>query len=187
MRNQLLMRASFQLCKQQRKHFQAQIEQGNCSCSIRHCQQQMHPENYKTEMIENLSVCFMSHKLWLFKDYFPKIFLGSDKEKFLFQPGDKIYEKVGKEMVAASASVELFVCPSQYSDVASMAHVCHLTGGTLYKYTVSYCMNPRVIISEFLVLQSRKRSTRIFKWFDSGCDSTNCIWCNNESQNHCWY
>ena len=40
-------------------------------------------------------------------------------------------------MVAASASVELFVCPSQYSDVASMAHVCHLTGGTLYKYTVS--------------------------------------------------
>ena len=65
------------------------------------------------------------------------ILLGSDKEKFLFQPGDKIYEKVGKEMVAASASVELFVCPSQYSDVASMAHVCHLTGGTLYKYTVS--------------------------------------------------
>ena len=39
-------------------------------------------------------------------------------------------------MVAASASVELFVCPSQYSDVASMAHVCHLTGGTLYKYSV---------------------------------------------------
>ena len=66
-------------------------------------------------------------------------------------------------MVAASASVELFVCPSQYSDVASMAHVCHLTGGTLYKYTVSYCMNLRGIISEFLVLQSRKRSTRIFK------------------------
>ena len=64
--------------------------------------------------------------------------IGSDKEKFLFQPGDKIYEKVGKEMVAASASVELFVCPSQYSDVASMAHVCHLTGGTLYKYSVSF-------------------------------------------------
>ena len=69
------------------------------------------------------------------------MFLGSDKEKFLFQPGDKIYEKVGKEMVAASASVELFVCPSQYSDVASMAHVCHLTGGTLYKYTVSYSLS----------------------------------------------
>ena len=52
-------------------------------------------------------------------------------------------------MVAASASVELFVCPSQYSDVASMAHVCHLTGGTLYKYTVSYCLDPRGIILIF--------------------------------------
>jgi len=72
--------------------------------------------------------------------------IGSDKEKFLFQPGDKIYEKVGKEMVAASASVELFVCPSQYSDVASMAHVCHLTGGTLYKYTY---FNPEKDQQEF--------------------------------------
>ena len=41
-------------------------------------------------------------------------------------------------MVAASASLELFICPSQYSDVASMAHVCHLTGGTLYKYSVIF-------------------------------------------------
>ena len=54
-------------------------------------------------------------------------------------------------MVAASASVELFVCPSQYSDVASMAHVCHLTGGTLYKYTVSYIVDPvvRIIMYHF--------------------------------------
>jgi len=56
----------------------------------------------------------------------------------LFQAADKIYEKVGKEMVAASASLELFVCPSQYADIASMAHVSHLTGGTLYKYSVSH-------------------------------------------------
>jgi protein transport protein SEC24 len=60
--------------------------------------------------------------------------IGTDKEKFLFQPADKIYEKVGKDLVASSASVELFLCPSQYTDVASMAHVCHLTGGTCYRY-----------------------------------------------------
>ena len=66
----------------------------------------------------------------------PKIPKGTDKEKFLFQAADKIYEKVGKDLVAASTSVELFLFPSQYVDVASMAHVCHLTGGTLYRYPV---------------------------------------------------
>ena len=65
-----------------------------------------------------------------------RINIGTDKEKFLFQAADKIYEKVGKDLVAASTSVELFLFPSQYVDVASMAHVCHLTGGTLYRYPV---------------------------------------------------
>ena len=91
------------------------------------------------------------------------ILLGSDKEKFLFQPGDKIYEKVGKEMVAASASVELFVCPSQYSDVASMAHVCHLTGGTLYKYTVScYIIEPISYRLYVLIFERSRTSLQYF-------------------------
>jgi hypothetical protein len=72
---------------------------------------------------------------------------GTDKEKFLFQAADKIYEKVGKDLVAASTSVELFLFPSQYVDVASMAHVCHLTGGTLYRYPVRAPVDYSLLIS----------------------------------------
>ncbi|CAG5086922.1 Oidioi.mRNA.OKI2018_I69.PAR.g11404.t1.cds [Oikopleura dioica] len=91
--------------------------------------------------------CQRAGKLFLFHSSLPTVaapgklqnrddrkLIGTDKEKFLFQAADKIYEKVGKDLVAASTSVELFLFPSQYVDVASMAHVCHLTGGTLYRY-----------------------------------------------------
>lgn len=86
------------------------------------------------------------------------IFLGTDKEKFLFQPADKIYEKVGKDLVSSSASVELFVFPSQYSDLASMAHVCHLTGGTCYRYPVSNLqLLKHTILNEHFSFSHRKR------------------------------
>ncbi|CBY14315.1 unnamed protein product [Oikopleura dioica] len=91
--------------------------------------------------------CQRAGKLFMFHSSLPTVaapgklqnrddrkLVGTDKEKFLFQAADKIYEKVGKDLVAASTSVELFLFPSQYVDVASMAHVCHLTGGTLYRY-----------------------------------------------------
>jgi protein transport protein SEC24 len=91
--------------------------------------------------------CQRAGKLFMFHSSLPTVaapgklqnrddrkLIGTDKEKFLFQAADKIYEKVGKDLVAASTSVELFLFPSQYVDVASMAHVCHLTGGTLYRY-----------------------------------------------------
>ena len=58
MPNQSPMLVSFQLFKQQLKHFQALIELENYSCFIHRYQQQMLLENYKTEMIENLSVSF---------------------------------------------------------------------------------------------------------------------------------
>ncbi|KAL8206957.1 UNVERIFIED_CONTAM: Protein transport protein Sec24D [Gekko kuhli] len=60
--------------------------------------------------------------------------VNTEKEKTLFQPQTNIYETLAKDCVANGCSVDLFLFPSQYVDVASMGLITMHTGGTLYKY-----------------------------------------------------
>lgn len=53
----------------------------------------------------------------------------------LFQPQKGVYEQLSKECVAQGCCVDLFLFPSQYADVATMADVPSHTGGSLYKYS----------------------------------------------------
>lgn len=52
----------------------------------------------------------------------------------LFQPQKGVYEQLSKECVAQGCCVDLFLFPSQYTDVATMAQVPSHTGGSVYKY-----------------------------------------------------
>ena len=52
----------------------------------------------------------------------------------LFQPQKGVYEQLSKECVAQGCCVDLFLFPSQYVDVATMADVPSHTGGSVYKY-----------------------------------------------------
>lgn len=45
-----------------------------------------------------------------------------------------MYEQLSKECVAQGCCVDLFLFPSQYADVATMADVPSHTGGSVYKY-----------------------------------------------------
>uniref|UniRef100_H3D180 SEC24 homolog D, COPII coat complex component n=1 Tax=Tetraodon nigroviridis TaxID=99883 RepID=H3D180_TETNG len=63
-----------------------------------------------------------------------KKLLNTDKEKTLFQPQKGVYEQLSKECVAQGCCVDLFLFPSQYADVATMADVPSHTGGSVYKY-----------------------------------------------------
>ncbi|XP_076154025.1 protein transport protein Sec24C [Alosa pseudoharengus] len=61
--------------------------------------------------------------------------VGTDKEKALFQPQVSFYSNLAKECVAQGCSVDLFLFPNQYVDVATLGVVPTSTGGSIYKYT----------------------------------------------------
>lgn len=61
--------------------------------------------------------------------------LGTEKEKTILTPQTNFYTKLGQECVAAGCSVDLFLFPNSYCDVASMADVSRLTSGNIYKYS----------------------------------------------------
>ncbi|KAJ8317884.1 hypothetical protein KUTeg_002975 [Tegillarca granosa] len=61
--------------------------------------------------------------------------LGTEKEKTILSPQTTFYTKLGQECVAAGCSVDLFLFPNAYVDVASIGDVCRLTGGNMYKYS----------------------------------------------------
>lgn len=61
--------------------------------------------------------------------------LGTEKEKTILTPQTPFYSKLGQECVAAGCSVDLFLFPNSYCDVASMADVARMTSGNLYKYS----------------------------------------------------
>ncbi|CAG5929286.1 unnamed protein product [Menidia menidia] len=63
-----------------------------------------------------------------------KKLVNTDKEKTLFQPQKSMYEQLSKECVAQGCCVDLFLFPSQYVDLATMADVPSHTGGSVYKY-----------------------------------------------------
>lgn len=61
--------------------------------------------------------------------------IGTEKEKQLLLPQVPFYTKLGQECVAAGCSVEAFLFPNTYIDVATVAEVSRLTGGSIHKYT----------------------------------------------------
>ncbi|KAK5598778.1 Protein transport protein Sec24D [Crenichthys baileyi] len=60
--------------------------------------------------------------------------VSTDKEKTLFQPQKGVYEQLSKDCVAQGCCVDLFLFPSQYLDLATMADVPSHTGGSVHKY-----------------------------------------------------
>uniref|UniRef100_A0A672J9R9 SEC24 homolog D, COPII coat complex component n=1 Tax=Salarias fasciatus TaxID=181472 RepID=A0A672J9R9_SALFA len=63
-----------------------------------------------------------------------KKLVNTEKEKTLFQPQKAVYEQLSKDCVMHGCCVDLFLFPSQYVDLASMADVPSHTGGSVYKY-----------------------------------------------------
>lgn len=61
--------------------------------------------------------------------------LGTDKQKTVLNPQHDFYYKLAEECVAAGCAVDLFLFPSAYIDIATMAPLCRHTGGQIYKYT----------------------------------------------------
>ena len=53
----------------------------------------------------------------------------------LLSPQTNFYTKLGQECVAAGCSVDLFLFPNSYIDVATVAEVPRLTGGKVHKYS----------------------------------------------------
>ncbi|CAL8241863.1 unnamed protein product [Merluccius merluccius] len=98
--------------------------------------------------VEALKAAECSGKLFIFHSSIPtaeapgklknrddKKLVNTDKEKTLFHPVKGVYEQLSKECVAQGCSVDLFLFPSQYLDMATMGHVPGHTGGSVYKYS----------------------------------------------------
>lgn len=64
-----------------------------------------------------------------------KRLLGTDKEKTLLSAASDYYgAQLGKRCVEAGLSVDLFLMPNQYCDVATLGDLCRKTAGQIYKY-----------------------------------------------------
>ncbi|XP_034413250.1 protein transport protein Sec24D [Cyclopterus lumpus] len=97
--------------------------------------------------VEAFKAAECSGKLFIFQSSMPtaeapgklknrddKKLVNTEKEKTLFQPQKGVYEQLSKECVAQGCCVDLFLFPSQYMDIATMADVPSHTGGSVYKY-----------------------------------------------------
>uniref|UniRef100_A0A914Z9F9 Protein transport protein Sec24C n=1 Tax=Panagrolaimus superbus TaxID=310955 RepID=A0A914Z9F9_9BILA len=60
--------------------------------------------------------------------------LGSDKEKVQLLPGTEFYTKLGEECIKIGCAVDIFLFPNSYLDIASIAPVSNISGGSIYKY-----------------------------------------------------
>ncbi|KJH44857.1 Sec23/Sec24 trunk domain protein [Dictyocaulus viviparus] len=60
--------------------------------------------------------------------------LGSEKEKVALMPQGEFYTKLGEQCVKAGVTVDLFLFPNSFVDVASIAQLSAITGGNVYKY-----------------------------------------------------
>uniref|UniRef100_A0AAX7U156 SEC24 homolog D, COPII coat complex component n=1 Tax=Astatotilapia calliptera TaxID=8154 RepID=A0AAX7U156_ASTCA len=98
--------------------------------------------------VEAFKAAECSGKLFIFQSSMPtaeapgklknrddKKLVNTDKEKTLFQPQKGVYEQLSKDCVASGCCVDLFLFPSQYTDIATMADVPSHTGGSVYKYS----------------------------------------------------
>ncbi|CAB1351700.1 unnamed protein product [Coregonus sp. 'balchen'] len=86
--------------------------------------------------VEALKTAECSGKLFIFHSSIPtaeapgklknrddKKLINTEKEKTLFQPQKGVYEQLSKDCVSQGCSVDLFIFPSQYVDIATMGDV----------------------------------------------------------------
>uniref|UniRef100_A0A8C7H7M8 SEC24 homolog D, COPII coat complex component n=1 Tax=Oncorhynchus kisutch TaxID=8019 RepID=A0A8C7H7M8_ONCKI len=98
--------------------------------------------------VEALKAAECSGKLFIFHSSIPtaeapgklknrddKKLINTEKEKTLFQPQKAVYEQLSKDCVSQGCSVDLFLFPSQYVDIATMGDVATHTGGSVFKYS----------------------------------------------------
>ncbi|KAG5848144.1 hypothetical protein ANANG_G00095280 [Anguilla anguilla] len=98
--------------------------------------------------VEALKAAECSGKLFIFHSSMPtaeapgklrnrddRKLINTDKEKTLFQPQKGVYEQLVQDCVSIGCCVDLFLFPSQYTDVATMGSVSMHTGGSVYKYS----------------------------------------------------
>ena len=64
----------------------------------------------------------------------PKI-LGTDKERTLYEPQEFFWRKLGQDCAKAGISVDLFLFPNAYIDIATLGSLSSFTGGETYCYT----------------------------------------------------
>ncbi|KHJ89816.1 Sec23/Sec24 trunk domain protein [Oesophagostomum dentatum] len=60
--------------------------------------------------------------------------LGTDKEKNALTPQGEFYTKLGEQCVKAGVTVDMFLFPNSFVDVASISQLSAVTGGSVYKY-----------------------------------------------------
>ncbi|KAF9090400.1 COPII coat Sec23p-Sfb3p heterodimer component, partial [Mortierella sp. GBA35] len=60
---------------------------------------------------------------------------GTDKEKTLYAPQDDFYKKLAESCVDAGLSIDLFLFPNAYVDVATLGCLSTLTGGETHMFT----------------------------------------------------
>ncbi|CAF0708645.1 unnamed protein product [Brachionus calyciflorus] len=116
----------------------------------------MFQENKETELvfgpvieagIEALKSAGLAGKLFVFHTNLPnclapgqlkmrddKKLLGTDKEKVLLSPQNDYYAQLGKKCVENGCSVDLFLMPNQYCDLATLSDLTRKTSGQIYKY-----------------------------------------------------
>uniref|UniRef100_A0A8B9KJ51 SEC24 homolog D, COPII coat complex component n=1 Tax=Astyanax mexicanus TaxID=7994 RepID=A0A8B9KJ51_ASTMX len=98
--------------------------------------------------VEALKAAECSGKLFIFHSSLPtaeapgklknrddRKLVNTEKEKTLFQPQRGVYEQLTKDCVGQGCSVDLFVFPNQYMDIATMGNISTHTGGSVYKYS----------------------------------------------------
>ncbi|TRY58874.1 hypothetical protein DNTS_027464 [Danionella cerebrum] len=124
--------------------------------------------------VEALKAADCSGKLFIFHSSIPtaeapgklknrddRKLVGTEKEKTLFQPQRGVYEQLIKDCVSQGCSVDLFLFPSQYVDVATMGDVPSHTGGSVYKYN-----NFQVEVNGQQFLSDLRRDVEKFIGFD---------------------
>ncbi|XP_065058870.1 protein transport protein Sec24C-like [Rhopilema esculentum] len=61
--------------------------------------------------------------------------LGTDKEKTILAPQSQFYTNLAKDCVSNGVSVDLFLFPNSYVDVATIGLLATQTGGQIYRYS----------------------------------------------------
>lgn len=106
-------------------------------------------KNHASYISLNIPLCFFFQQnekdAWLWRKKFYKVLNVFQNKYFIlpicytFQtilsPQTKFYSQLGQECVKAGCSVDLFLFPNAYCDVATISDICRLTSGNLYKYS----------------------------------------------------
>jgi len=79
----------------------------------------------------NLPNCLAPGQL---KNREDKKLLGTDKEKQILTPQTEYYGQLGKKAVENGCSIDLFLMPNQYCDLATLSDMCKKTSSQVYKY-----------------------------------------------------